>query len=341
MRFDRSRFLQVLAAGALAAAVGTSTTAGAAVGPVPGCAGITVKDPAGDQTANQQEAPKNTDIRELFFRNDGGVTTANIRLTEVSKTVPSPYTAVIVYVLWNVTSSTDPAVTDGFVSARINSDGSTAYGYGTLATGGGFTTAGETTGTLAEGTDGVISIVIPKEAVPADKKLPLPVVDARLGISAPAPVSRGVVSRADDTPEGKTYTVGGCTDGAVAAPTTPPPADGGGTPPPPQQTEQPAPGGGTSQPQRMPVTIDVTKVKSARKAVSIRLRSSEPLTKLSGVLRKGKRKLGSGKLAKLGSTGTMKVKVKKKAKKGKYAFTLTARDSSGQPVKASFSIKIK
>jgi hypothetical protein len=331
MSLRLTRLLPLLAAGALAATVG-ATTAGAAPGPVPGCAGVTVKDPPGDQTVNQQEAPENTDVKELFFRNDGGVTTANVRLAEVSKDVPSPYTSVIIYVLWNVASEADPTITDGYASARINSDGSLKYDYGTLASGGGFTSTGETTGSLAEGKDGVVSIVIPPAAVPADKKLPAPMAEARLGISVTTPVAtRGVVSRADFTSEGKTYAVGGCNDGATA--TTPP------APPAPPTTTPPGTTPPASQPQ--PVTIDITKVAKKGKAVSIGLRSSEPLSGLTGTLQKGKKKLGSGKLAKLASTGTLKVKVKKKVKKGTYAFALTAKDSAGRPVKATFSIKVK
>jgi hypothetical protein len=342
MRLSRTRLFPLLAAGALAAVVGT-TTAGAAPGPVPGCAGITVKDPAGDQTANQQEAPPNTDIKELFFRNDGGVTTANIRLAEVSKTVPTPYSAVIIYVLWNYADPADPAVTDGYASARINSDGTTEYAYGTLATGSGFKALGESTGALAEGTDGVISIVIPPAAVPADKKLPAPIVDARLGVSEPV-TGRGVVSRADFTSDGKTYAYGGCKDGETATPTTAPtPAPGGGTGgggTTPTTGPTPAPGGG-STPAKAPITIDITKAKAKGKVVSIGLRSSEALSGLKGTLKKGKKKVGTGKLAKLGSTGTIKLKGKKKMKKGTYSFALTAKDSSGQPVKATFSVRVK
>jgi hypothetical protein len=335
MLLRRTHLLPLIAAGALAAAVGT-TSAGAAAGPVPGCAGVTVKDPAGDQAVNQQEAPPNTDVKELFFRNDNGVTTANIRMAEVSKEVPAPYSAVIIYMLWNVADEGDATITDGYVSARINSDGTTTYDYGTLASPGGFTSTGETTGTLNEGADGVISIVIPNEAaIPKDKKLPAPMVDARLGISEPVS-GRGVVSRADNTSDGKTYTIGGCSDGAPATPppttTTPPTA----TPTPPPATQ---PGPAAQQPK--PVTVDITKAKAKGKAASISLRSSEALTGLTGTLLKGKKKIASGKLAKLGATGTIKLKGKKKVKKGKYAFKLVAKDSAGRPVNATFSIKVK
>ena len=307
-----------------------ATVAAAAGNPVPGCAGIAGKDAAGDQTANQQKTPDNTDIKELFFRNDNGVVTANVKLADVNKTVPSPYTSINLYVLWQYADPANPTTTNGYVEWGVTSDGTENFEYGTLG-GNSFTRLGDTKGQIFEGKDGIVSIEIPAAAIPADKKLPGPYADARVGISEPL-TGRGIVSRADSSTAGKTYNAAGCVDGASAPTPTPP-----STTPPPSATPPAQP---PAQPQPAPVTINVTKARAKGRVVSVSLRSSEDLTALTGTLKKGSRTLGRGRLARLARTGTVKIKLKKKLKKGSYSFAVAAKDASGRNVSGTFKIKL-
>ena len=125
--------------------------------------------------------------------------------------------------------------------------------------------------------------------------------------------------------------------GSAPAAVTPP---AGGTTPPPPPSSEPQPG--QPKPAADP-TIDVKPGKlSARKAkkkLAIGLSSDGKVNGLVATLKKGKKKVGSGKLATLNGPGKIVLKVKK-LKKGAYTFVVTGRTDAGNVVATQVKLKI-
>lgn len=113
-------------------------------------------------STHSQPAPDNADITNVFLNFTKGVLTANVQLTDANLTLPDPTETqggLNYYVIYSV----DGAVR--FVRATNQTGTDMTYAYGTIdpATGN-YTTDGTTTGALFEGKDGIVQIVIPKEA---------------------------------------------------------------------------------------------------------------------------------------------------------------------------------
>ena len=77
------------------------------------------------------------------------------------------------------------------------------------------------------------------------------------------------------------------------------------------------------------------------KTLSLKLKSSEAITKIGAQLLKGKKVVGTGKLASLNGTGTLKLKLKSKLKKGSYTLNLVGNRASGERATAAFKLKAK
>jgi hypothetical protein len=336
----RRTFALLLSALAALAVASGSFAQGTA--PAPGCAGEAYTDETGDVfPAAGGPAATNLDIVKGWFNTDAkGVVTANLQVDNMSLTPTPPATAVTWYQVWTVGEAVF------YVALESDLTGATVYDWGQYvvdeaagtAT---YTPSGETTGSVVEGANGVVSIVVPKGAKGAvGQKLTQP-----NGQTAPLVqngLGGGVLLPGDDTlPEdGKTYDVGACElgtgGGSTPAPAPATPAPGGGGAP----TPAAAPGG-TAAP-KLPLKLVTKSVKSKKGTLAVKLKASEAVTGIGARVRKGTKALGTGKLAKLakGKTGTVKVKAKK-AKKGSYTLDVTARLADGRLASGSFKLKVK
>ena len=124
-------------------------------------------------------------------------------------------------------------------------------------------------------------------------------------------------------------------------PAAPAPAPG----PAPQPQPQPQPQPGQGQPPASPsATVSVvTKKLSARKTrkkAKLAISSSGPVQNVVVTLRKGKKVLGTGKLAQLNGRANVGLKLKKKLKKGRYTVGIAAKDN-GRPIGASAPLTVK
>jgi hypothetical protein len=367
--FTNTRAVRLAAlAGACAAVTAVAGPAGAEdPKPTPtSCAGMTFTDPAGDQDlqvtvtnppgpiASGHKPPDNTDILGGFFRyapdaTGKNVMTANIQVANLDNAVDSGSSGATWYFYFDLGDATLS------VSANLDTEGNWTYQYGNLAgaQGPGNNKDGDTTGTLYPGKDGIISIVVPTGAMKIEgKSITSPYASSRVAFRDPA-TGRGAVPTADDGPDnqaGKTFKVVPCAEagsttqvsGTTGGDTG---AGGGGT----------APGGGTTTPAPAgPATLDlkVTAPKlSARKLkrsrrFSVKLQAGERITGLGARLLKGKRLLGSGKLAAVGpGAGSLKVKLSKKAakklKKGTYTLSFRGTKADGRSASGSVSLRIR
>ena len=112
----------------------------------------------------------------------------------------------------------------------------------------------------------------------------------------------------------------------------------------------PAPGAGAPQPApaAAPATLSVKVPKaSARKVnkskrLGVTLSASSQVKNVVATLTKGKRKVGSRKLAGFEGSGTVAIRLSKKLKAGRYGLKVTATDSAtGKPVATSAKLRLK
>ena len=113
----------------------------------------------------------------------------------------------------------------------------------------------------------------------------------------------------------------------------------------------PDPGTGSPQPQPAPAAPATMSVKapkaSARKLnkskrFTVKLSSSAQVKNVVLALKKGKRTVGTAKLAGFDGSGTVAVRLKKKLRAGRYALKVTATDAaSGKPVATSAKVRLK
>jgi hypothetical protein len=325
---------------AAAAAAIVSVPAGAADKPAP-CAGYTLTDKLGDQAfdatglgLSSTKAQDNADITGLFFNFQGGKLTANIEIAKLDKTLPSPSDAqggIWYYVVWSYQDQVH------FVRAA-NRDGSTIdYASGTIDTDTGVykTDPGAVTGAFYEGDKGVISIEVPAGVGGAAGQT-LGLASATADYIQGADDQAGINNHVDTTPDsytsapnGKNYKVAEC-------------GTGGGPTGPSGPTGPTGPTGGTdtSLPFRAANTIGKAKKAKKGKTLKVKVRSTKPITKLSVTLKKsnGKGKaLATGKLKSLNGVGKLKLKLRKKLKKGRYLLLATGtvdgtKRSAHQPV---------
>lgn len=298
----------VLAAAGLAAAAAVPATAQSGK-PAPSC-GHQLPDKAGDV----QQA--NMDFTGGFFQRTD-VTTINLVVKNLDKTIPEGNT----FVSWNLYWTGGDDV-NRFVRAVTDFSGVVSYEFGTVEDGGSVTVSragGIMPGAMFEGPDGVVQLEIPENFDgKAGSVLKGPNAITYTGApgaaAAPTP-TRGPLTQLD-TSTGKNYTIG---QPCSTAPTPPPTVPG---PPPSSPPTAAAPAD-----QKLPVKV-LTRRAKAGKRVAVKLRSSEPLTKLSAQLVRGRKAVGKGSLARLSGKGTLKLKLRG-AKRGSYRLDLAGTDSKG------------
>lgn len=333
--------LSGLAALLSAAVVAAPAPAGAAEpAPTPDC-GVMATDKAGDNVnaTTQQQAPPNTDVTQVFFRHtikDGKPrVTANIRVAELTKAIQAPYTA-HQYIL-DFTINKQPKL----VAAIIDRAGGVSYYYGhpraITDTDPAPSFEGYTTGALYEGKDGIVEIEVPLEAwkVPAGAAISALTFEVRQPVGRtsqviPAPIVY-VSPIADDGAGKGSFAIAPCATPGTPTPAAPitAPVDAG-TPPP-------------AAAPKLTVTapkLVARKVSKARR-FSVKLSSSAPLTGVVGQLKAGSRVLAAGKLASLGSSGAMTLKLTKKLKRGTYTLAFSGRDAAGQTAAAAVAVKVR
>lgn len=87
-------------------------------------------------------------------------------------------------------------------------------------------------------------------------------------------------------------------------------------------------------------TASAKKVNKAKKVFAT-VKTNGPVSKVNVVFAKGRKKLGSAKLASVNGTAKIAVKFKGKLKPGTYSFAVGGTDASGKPVQAAAKFKIK
>jgi hypothetical protein len=294
------------------------------------CAGVAAADPKGDHqaTAQTSSAGDNQDVTSLYFRTDK-TTTAYIQVVNLSKTLPADPSvdSISWFAYWD-----DAEGANRFVSASVGADGAPVYEYGTRSDTNTLTIDGTTKGQFFEGPDGVVAISLPGAVAKAGTTLAAPVAQASINrLIGAAGTGLRLFSAADvapDTGGGKDYKIVDCAGGTDA---TPPPTT-------------PGPGSGPTGPVTAPhsLTLVSKSAKGAKKkAVTIQVRSSGPVKNFTATLKKGAKALATGTLAEFNGTVKVKLKAKKKLKKGSYTVQLVARNDDGQESRGSGKLKVK
>jgi hypothetical protein len=319
--------------------------------------GLFVKD--GDKDASEPNSVPpaddtnhdNMEIKGFFLKHEPAkgaeATTVNIIVKDLTTDLPSGNTAINWTLKWVL------ADVQYFVRAVADYSGSTAFEWGQYtATGapagvsGTFQYKGPTPGKLFEGPDGVVQLVIPQDiGGKAGSALSTLEVSANTGksvvpVAATTP-SRGVAYENDGAAVGK-WTVAPCAPGAgpsapvPSTPTSTAPAGGGSA------------GGGsgtpsaTTGPAALPVKLASGKVKAPKKkSLSLKLTSTEKITGLVAQLRSKSKTVAKGKLATISGKGTLKLKLSKKLKKGKYTLDLVGKDASGAQRSTSAALTVR
>jgi hypothetical protein len=284
-----------------------------------------ITDAAGDQGASQQgvpifATPESTDVLGLFFHVDGEKVTANIVVSDLTPAPPAGFDAIRYRAYATVGGEVQ------YFQALVGSSGAT-YSYGgtfELT----YTQQGETTGTLYEGKNGIISLVIPPD-VGGKPGTRLAATSATAGLlTAPVPPEVQLAPfyfQADTAPNESADGPG--TNPAACAPPEATPATGVPAATPPTITLKKS-------------ALSAKKVNSKR-SMSVVLRSTGDLTSVTAKLKRGSTILGSGKLASLSGSGTLKLKLKQKTKKGSYTLAVTAKGADGAKVAKSFKLKFR
>ena len=314
--------------------------------------GLFVKD--GDKdSAEPNSVPEtgahhdNMEIKGFFMKHDASkgaeATTVNIIVKDLNTALPTGNTSINWTLKWVF------ADTQYFVRAVADYSGSEAFEWGQyVPTGlevglsGSFMYQGPTPGRLFEGPDGVVQLVIPQDiGGKLGSDLTSLEVSANTGKSA-VPVaattpSRGVAYENDGVAAGK-WKVDACSG---AAPLGLPPVLGT------QTTVSTAGGGtgvtGTTGPAALPVKLTTAKVKAPKgRTLVLKLASTEKVTGLVAQLRSAKGgTVGKAKLASVGGKATLKLKLAKKLKKGKYTLDLVGKDAAGTQRSTSAALTVR
>lgn len=319
-------------------AIVLSLPASAVAKPVP-CGPMAVTDPAGDQQLHvpqvgvptMQDAAAPTDFTGLFLRDDSGKVSANLVISELTKTVPDPATAVRWTFYYTVGEQAY------YARVILNGDGTVEYLYGT-DDGATLSELGTMKGAFDEGEDGVISFVLPA-AAGGKPGTTFTVANA----IAAYQFETGLGSSADFMPDSGEFeaTVPTCEAAPAPAPSgpgapTPPPA--GGRPAPPSSNP-----GATQRDFQVsvkPTTLRAKKLKRG-KAITFTLTSRETVSGLTATLKKGTRTVGGGKLARLSGRGKLKVKPRGRLKKGAYTLVITGRRADGSTGTTAVKIRVR
>jgi hypothetical protein len=318
-------------------ALAAASTAGAVddTKPAESCYGKYFTDKAGDNKRGHpafegEDGTPNLDLIDGFFKYDAAKkeTTVNIRVTDLTKDVPEGSSSAQWQAEWVGSSG---ALT--WVRAVTDFSGLVTYDHGGQETTPANTVnvrKGGTEGAFFEGPQGIVQIVIPADVEPAGTTLKSVVTHAYEPVqaapgAAPTPVKGGQLYEQDIAQGKGSFTIGSpCPSAPPAAPA---PSDA-------------APGPVVAQTKEAPLPVKVlTKKAKRRKKLTIKLKSSEPITKLAAQLVKGKKVAGKGSLAKINGKGKIKLKTKK-LKKGTYRLDLVGTDGKGARRFSSAKLKV-
>ena len=314
-----------------------------------GC-GKFVKDNGGDGTdpPTTNPAPAEAELEGGWIDAGGPKPSLNLQIKNLTGKVPPPATSLTYDALYTLTADTT-----NFVRAFIDFSGSVVYEYGhteLLAdTSTRYAYDGDTEGEMFTGEHGVVRIVLPADAGgKAGSVLKGIEGEVQIGRTTLVPgavnqsPSRGLGYEADNVGIG-TVTIGDCATPTGGGGAGAGGGGGGGSTAPTTAPQNPPSTAPTSQGAPAPVKLVTKKLKraKAKKAVKVKMRTTEPLTDVAVRLSKGKTVYGTGKLAKLTKTGTVKFKLKKAIRKGAYAFDVAGTDGQGRRRIASLKIKVK
>jgi hypothetical protein len=330
-RLHRATLVALSASALVTAGVASTALALDDAKPAPDCHGILAEDSktdGADSFVVPFRTSDATEIQRTFLKYDASkgaeATTLNMVVKNLTLSPPAGATGMV----WDFKF----AGTDGathFVRAIVDLSGGSAFEYGSLDETlpvQRYVAEGSTPGKFFEGPDGVIQLVVPPDFAKPGTTLKSIVGEAQLSLqivpsAVPTPPSRGLTNVYDDT-AGKAVPIGEC------AP------------------DQPIEGGVLGGVTRaLPVTLATTatsakKVKKA-KSLSLKLKSTEKITALTAKLLKGTTSYGKGSLAELNGSGTLKLKLSKKLKKGSYTVNLAGTDSAGNKLTATAKYKVK
>lgn len=303
--------------------------------PAPGCAGRVATDPRGDQRASYFiGAGEPIDLTGAFFRTDRAadgrlVTTANIEVAQVVTQTPTGSQSLSWTMHWR------DGDTVRYASATVRDAGEPSFVTGRLE-GGVYVSDGGTPGRLFPGPGGVAQITLPEAISKPGARLTAPWAAAQI-VSDVA--GAGVFEEADLAPDdkqvgGKTYAVAECS------------GPGGDAPEP--EPGEPVPGSDTPSLEYAPpeVTVMTDRAKARfvtrKERLFVRLRSTGPVTKISGALKRGRKTVAKGKLKAMGEKGTVVARLTVgRVRKGRHVFVLRGTDSEGEPVNARGVIKLR
>jgi hypothetical protein len=328
------RLLPTIAGLAATGALLAPVAFGQGAKPEPGCAGL-----YSDKKGDVEQA--NLDITGFWFKTEGGKTTANLRIANLDRTMPSDATGVNWYVLWTFDDA------QRFVQAQIElgvSDEPTFTSGTVEETPNGFLRQGgvDTVGQFIEGPDGVISIEVPAElGGESGKVLTANLADTQTSTGIPGVASSLATV---DQATGKSYTVNACESAG------PPPA---ATPAPPAATPAPAPQSGPAPVGRevaagkldAAVSTKVPKAKKVKKSLTLSLASAKGVSGVDAALFQGpvgkNKVVAKGKLASAKGKAKLKLKVSKKLKKGAYTLYLVGKNADGTIADKQVKLKFK
>ncbi|MEA2272710.1 MAG: hypothetical protein QOI98_1418 [Solirubrobacteraceae bacterium] len=296
--------------------------------PAPDCHGALVEDGKADGVdgfAVPFRTSDSLEIQRTFFKYDPAKgaegLTLNMVVKNLSLTVPAGATGLI----WDFKFLGADAATH-FVRAVLDYTGGSVFEYGTLDDSlpvQRYVPEGDTPGKFFDGPDGVVQLVVPPDFAKAGSTIKAVIGEAQMAFQVvPGAIrtpTRGLSNVYDDT-AGKTIAVAECTPEQIAGP-------------------------GALNPKALPVSL-TTKSATAKKvnkakSLSLNLKSSEALTNLTAKLLKGKTTVGKGSLRQLSGSGTLKLKLSKKLKKGSYTLNLAGSDASGAKLTATAVFKVK
>lgn len=326
--------------------------------PAPGCDGVHLVDPKGD---NSQPS---TDILNIWFDNVGGKTYANYQVNDLKPEIPSGSTE------WYWDLQYDVDGTTWYLFAYLQADGTKGFGL-RESNGAVFVPAGSLTGSIFTGKNGVIQWELPEDS---GGKLGSKLENAFASadeVTAGQPENSTpylrVVASIDDTTDiaSKPYTVKPCEPGASGpTPTATPapgatpapaatPAPGGPAPsggpspvqPGPGGPISPAnPGGGKTGPLDIKIARKVPRARKVKKSLKLSASSARGVSGVEAVLvssgKKGK-VVARGKLARLKGAGKLTLRVSRKLKKGSYTLQLIGRNANGSSGSASVKLRFK
>jgi hypothetical protein len=311
---------RALAAAVLAAATFSAVPVFAQEGsPQPGCLGVAVSDPAGDQERiTGQEGPASADILGVFFTFSEGKQYANLQLADAKDELAVGATGARWYVYFKVGNLVN------WVRATKTGPVASTFNYGHIDEAGSRVSDGTAEGKFFAGPNGVIQVQIPAEA------------GGKTGTATGAPYAEtheavgNQLLLIDETKPGKAFTMGTCPQ---AAP-TPGPAEPGA----------PAAPAAPAAPRNDVVALQVSVPKSGKakgRSLVLKLRSRDEIRDIRATLKKGSATVGSGSLASLKGKGNLKLKLTRKPKRGSYTLELTGTNADGRTASLKTSLKLK